>query len=362
MKQVSRAMVQMMCAARVACAMRWLRAPRRAHVARAASVALFATAVCGVLLGSPDAAFAADAQDYPDHPIEMIVPYAPGGLLDVAARLAADGLGKQLNQAVVVKNYAGAGGTIGIVRLAKSKPDGYTLGLGSFGMLINKFLRPELEYDPIKSFTTIGYIGDQAFVLMVNPQKYDLHDARGLIDLLRTDPGKYTYASGGVGAPSHVMAEQLDISQGVQARHIPYQGQNPAIMALLAGEVDFTLQTVAGSEDLIHTGRIRALASTGKHRLTAFPDVPTFTEQGITGLEPESWLGLFAPAGLDPTVRERLQAAWARVLKSPSYREALAKRAIEWRDIPPAEYDKMIAADQGYWKNVIQSTGITLSQ
>ncbi|CAM4285312.1 ABC transporter substrate-binding protein [Bordetella tumbae] len=306
------------------------------------------------------AANAACAQSFPDHPIEIIVPYAPGGLLDVAARLAADALGKELHQAVVVKNYAGAGGTIGAARLAKAQPDGYTLGLGSFGMVINKVLRPEVDYDPLKSFTTIGYLGDQAFVLMVNPQKIQARNTAELIDLIRAHPGQYTYASGGVGAPSHVMAEQLSIVQKLDVVHIPYQGQNPAILALLSGEVDFSLQTVAGSEDLIHTGRIRALASTGKKRLTALPQVPTFSEQGIGGLEPESWLGIFAPAGLSDTVRQRLQDAWANVVANLAFRDALAKRAIESRDITPTQFNAMIASDKIYWTDVVKRTGITL--
>ncbi|WP_186332390.1 Bug family tripartite tricarboxylate transporter substrate binding protein [Bordetella genomosp. 13] len=312
------------------------------------------------VLGMMGAAGAACAQQYPDHPIEVIVPYAPGGLLDVAARLAADGLGKELGQAVVVKNYAGAGGTIGAARLAKARPDGYTLGLGSFGMVINKVLRPEVDYDPLKSFTTIGYLGDQAFVLMVNPQKTRAGTTAELIDLIRANPGKYTYASGGVGAPSHVMAEQLAIVQKLDVVHIPYQGQNPAILALLGGEVDFSLQTVAGSEDLIHTGRILALASTGKKRLTALPQVPTFSEQGIGGLEPESWLGIFAPAGLSDPVRQRLQDAWANVARSAAFQEQLARRAIESRDFTPAQFNAMIARDQVYWRDVVGRTGITL--
>lgn len=303
---------------------------------------------------------AVSAEVFPNRPVEVIVPYAPGGLLDVAARLAADAFGKELDQAVVVKNYAGAGGTIGAARLSKARPDGYTLGLGSFGMVINKVLRPEADYDPRKSFTTIGYLGDQAFVLMVNPQKLDVKTTAELMKLIRANPGKYTYASGGVGAPSHVMAEQLGIVEKLNVVHVPYQGQNPAILALLAGEVDFSLQTMAGSEDLIHTGRIRALASTGKKRLTALPQVPTFSEQNIDGLEPESWLGIFSPAGLDDSVRQKLQDAWARVASSSEFRDALTKRAIEFRDIPPHQFNAMIDSDQVYWTDVIKRTGITL--
>ncbi|MDX3905912.1 MAG: tripartite tricarboxylate transporter substrate binding protein [Pigmentiphaga sp.] len=301
------------------------------------------------------------AEQYPNRNLELIVPYAPGGLLDVAARLSATYLAQELGQPVVVRNVPGAGGTIGMVRLAKAKPDGYTLALGSFGLLINKKLRPDVEYDPLRSFTPVGYVGDQGFVLMVAPAHFDVANVNELAERIKAKPGAYTYASGGVGAPSHVLAEQFRAQQGLNMVHAPYQGQNPAIMALLAGDVQVTLQTVAGAEELLHSGRIRGLASTGSERPAAFPTVPTFKELGIEGMENEGWLAIFAPSGVSQPVKEKLRAAWARVASNDEFRQALAKRAIQARAVTPEQFETMMADDLKYWTQLLDKTGITLN-
>ena len=330
----------------------------RNGMGRARALAARALVLAAALFGTMPAGA---AEEYPSRNLELIVPYAPGGLLDVAGRLAATYLAKELGQPVVVRNVPGAGSTIGMVRLAKSKPDGYTLALGSFGILLNSRLRPDVEYDPLRSFTPIGYLGDQGFVLMVAPQHVDVANVRELVERIKAKPGAFTYASGGVGAPSHVLAEQFRLQQGLNMVHAPYQGQNPAIMALLAGDVQLTLQTVAGAEDLIHSGRIRALASTGSERPAAFPSVPTFKELGIEGMANDGWLAVFAPSGVTAPVKEKLRAAWARVARNDEFRQALAKRAIQTRDVSPTQFEAMMAEDLKYWTEILDKTRITLN-
>lgn len=304
------------------------------------------------------AACPAIAQGFPERPLELLVPFAPGGLTDVVARLVAEPLARELGQAVVVRNVVGAGGNIAFGQLARARPDGYTLGLLSISVVTNSILRKGGGFDPVDSFRPVGYIGMQPFVLLVNPTRLDVRTAAQALEHAKRQPGALNYSSGGLGAPSHVLMEYLKAMQGVNILHVPYSGQTAAIQAVLAGDVHMTLQTVSGAEDLIRSGRLRPLAATGRARMTMFPDVPTFAEVNINGMEGTGWMGIAAPAGLPDTQVARLAQALAKVMASAEVQRALENRGVELH--ASGDFSRMIREDRQYWGAAITRAKIRL--
>ena len=292
------------------------------------------------------------AQTYPSRPIDLIIPFAPGGLVDVIGRLAAEFLSRELGQPVVIRNVPGAGGNIAYSRLSKAAPDGYTLGLVGGGLFINSVLRPG-GFDPVKSFRPIGHLGSQPFVLFVNPTRFESKTLGDALEQIRRQPGKYSFSSGGVGAASHVLMEYLSASQGGKMLHVPYTGQGPAINAVMAGDVDMTLQTVAGAEDLIRTGRLRALAATGPARLKLFPDIPTFAEAGVRGMDVVGSSGLVAPGGLPEALAARIIQAWNTIIARPELQRALEARAVEVKLMNDEQYARSMQKDKQFWERAI---------
>ena len=297
------------------------------------------------------------AQSLFTRPIELVVPFAPGGLVDVIGRLSADTLSKELGQSVVVKNVPGAGGNIGYSRLAKAPADGYTLGLVGGGLFINTVIRPS-GFDAVKSFRPIGHLGSQAFVLFVNPTRIAATTLADVRSLISKEPERYTYSSGGIGASSHVLMEYLKATQNLQIVHVPYNGQGPAINAVFSGEVDMTLQTVTGAEDLLRTGRLKPLAVTGTTRMKLFPDVPTFGELGVQDIEVVGWSGLVAPAGLPEPQTAKLVDAWNRSISHPELQRALETRSVEVKLMTQQEFARSMQKDKGFWERALAKTGI----
>jgi tripartite-type tricarboxylate transporter receptor subunit TctC len=292
------------------------------------------------------------AQAFPTRPIDLIVPFAPGGLVDIIGRMAAEPFGKELGQPVVVRNVPGAGGNIAYSRLAKSPADGYTLGMVGGGLYINTVLRPG-GFDAVNSFHPIGFLGAQPFVLFVNPGRLNVSTLAEALERIRKEPGKYSYSSGGVGAPSHVIMEYLKAAHSLKVLHVPYTGQGPAINALMAGNVDMTLQTLAGAEELIRTGRLRPIAVTGLARIKLFPEIPTFDEAGLKGVEVVAWSGLVAPSALPQPHATRLIRAWEAAMADPKLQQSLQARAVEVTQMNDQEFARLMLKDNAFWERAL---------
>lgn len=294
----------------------------------------------------------ASAQAFPSRAIELLIPFAPGGAVDVMGRMSGEVLSKELGQPVVVRNVPGAGGNISYSRLAKAPPDGYTLGLVGGGLFINSVLRPG-GFDPVKSFRPIGHLGTQPFVMLVNPSRVSARTLGEAFDRVRKEPGKFSFSSGGVGASSHVLMEYLKASLNLKMLHVPYTGQGPAINAVLAGEVDMTLQTLAGAEDLVRTGRLVALGVTGPDRLKLFPEIPTFAEAGVKGIDVVGWSGLVAPGALPEPIASRLINAWGAVMAQPDLQRTLESRCVEVKQMTAQQFGTSMQKDKAFWERAI---------
>ena len=249
---------------------------------------------------------ATHAQPYPSRPIKLIVPYAPGGGTDITARLIAKLLSTSLNQSVLVENKAGAGGTIGQDFASKALPDGYTLLFSAAGPLtITPFTYPNLPYDPVKGFEPVILISSQPLVLVVNADS----KIYSVADLLRAGvdaKGRINYGSFGNGSAAHLAGESFKMATKMDMTHIPFKGTNPALTALLGGEIDVLFDTVSTSAPLIKSGKLRALAVSSKNRSVLLPDVPTLAQAGVSGLEAGTWYGILAPAGTSQKIVQRL--------------------------------------------------------
>ena len=253
---------------------------------------------------------------WPDKPITMIVPAAPGGTTDIAARILAKMIATSLRQSVIVENRAGAAGIIGSAALARAAPDGYTLMMGNIGPnAINYSLYKKLPYKP-EDFAPITLVISNANVLVVNANS-PFKSVAELVEALKKDPKNYSVGSSGTGQSPHMSAEIFKKRAGVEAVHIPYKGAGPAVADLLAGQFTFMIDNLPSSMPHIRAGKMRALAVTSAQRVPELPDVPTMTEAGIKDMVVTAWFGLFAPAGTPPDVIQKLHQASSTALKDP---------------------------------------------
>jgi len=305
-------------------------------------------------------AAAVRGEAYPGRRIEIIVPFAAGGVVDVLARVLAEPMSRELGQPVIVKNVVGAGGTIAYTQLARSRPDGHTLGLIGSGLNLNAVLRRGSGFDAPNTLRPLGYLGSQSFALLVNPARLDVKTVREAVDLIHREPDKLAYGSGGVGASSHVLMEYLKTTQNLKLLHVPYAGQAPAVTATLAGDVAMTLQPVTGSEDVIRAGKLRALACTGTARMKLFANVPNFAEVGIQGMEAQGWIGLAAPGGLPEPVAARLLDAWARSMARPEVQRGLEAKSVDTSVISEREFARMVLEDRVRWKQTIEVAKVSV--
>src|SRR6478735_6874072 len=276
---------------------------------------------------------------YPDRPITLIVPYAPGGGNDVMARAVAEPMGKVLGQPLVIENRGGGGGSIGTRQVAKAPADGYTLGLGGTGTLaIDPTLYPNVGYDPRKDFAPIGLIATSALVVLVHPS-VPAKTIPELIALAKREDGKLTYASAGIGSGIHLGAELFATMAGVKLTHIPYKGSAPALTDLIGGHVTIYFSSLPPALALVKDGRVRALAVTGPQRSPLLPDLPTVAEAGpLPGYEAVLHYGIVAPAGTPQPVIDKLAAAMRAALAAPDVRARIAADGAEVQSMTPAEY------------------------
>src|SRR3982751_5458958 len=262
-------------------------------------------------------AAAAAAQEYPSRTITIVVPFAAGGPTDTVARLIGQSMGKTLGQTVIVKNTAGAGGTIGVEKVAKAKPDGYTLLLMHIGISTSPSLYRNLRYDPIKELDPIGLIPDVPMTIVAN-KDFPPKDMKELIDYVRANKDKVTYANAGVGAASHLCGMLLMSAIQTDVTTVPYKGTGPAMTDLMGGQVDFMCDQTTNTTPQIKGGKVKAYAVTTKQRLKSLPDVPTADEAGLKGFEVTVWHGVWAPKGTPKPIIERLEKALQEALKDPN--------------------------------------------
>lgn len=287
-----------------------------------------AVMVAGVAI-SMFAAQAGAAGDYPSKPIRLIVPYTPGGNTDVLGRIIADELGKATGQAVVVDNKAGAAGTIGTDLVAKSKPDGYTLLLASFGNILTaRSLYEKLPYDPMNDLAPVVLLATPQTVLVAN-SALGFNDVKGLIAYAKANPGKLNYSSSGNGSSNHLFGALFASMAGVQMTHVPYKGSGAAVNDVLSGAIQLSFAPFPLVLEHIKAGTLKALAVTGRTRHPLLPDTPTMAEAGVPGYEALGWFALMVPAKTPPEIVERLNKEVNRIIGSEQVRAALAREGAE---------------------------------
>lgn len=289
---------------------------------------LFKAAVGISLSASMAVATAQVADDYPRSAVTMIVGWTAGGPADGVARMVAAEMGKHLGQSVVIDNKSGAGGNIGSVAAARAKPDGYTVMLATVASHgLNSALYDNIGYDPIKDFAPVGLINTSPSTMLV-PMDSPFKTVQDFIEHARQNPGKLTYASGGIGSSQHLAGASFKMRTDIDILHVPFRGTAPALTDLMAGRVDMIITT--GAIAPIMSGKVRPLAITAKERIPALPEVPTFDEAGVKGFFMESWYGIVAPAGTPRPILAKLNEALAKSLESP----ALRKQFVDSGSVP----------------------------
>jgi len=302
------------------------------------------------------AAIAAHAQDYPNHPVRIVVPFSPGGAVDGPTRLIAEGLRRRWGQSVYVENRPGAGATIGADIVAKSPPDGYTLLLASQTNAISATLYDNLAYDAIEDFVPISLIGREPGVLVVNPS-VPVKTLPEFIAYVKQRPGEVDYASSGNGSGQHLFMAMLASMTGMQLSHVPYKGSAQATTDLLAGQVKASIPGVTGMVGHIKAGRLRAIAVTGSTRSPQLPGVPTIAESGVPGYEAYVWMGLMAPKNTPPSLINKIYRDLMEVLATGEVKAYFDTVGIELVGSTPAEFAAFYRAERDQWARVIRETG-----
>src|SRR5690606_38213549 len=303
----------------------------------------------------------AAAAAYPEQPIKLIVPFAPGGTTDIVGRLLAERLGNELNQVIVVENRAGAGGSIGTASVAQAQPDGYTLGIATVSTHgINPVVYKNLPYDAGKDFTPITNIAAVPNVMVLNPQKVSARNMAEFVEQAKADPGKFAYASAGNGSVSHMMGELFKMASGTDLLHVPYRGVGPALTDTLAGQVDILFDNLPSSIPHIKEGKLVALAVASPERSAAVPDAPTCAEVGLEPVNDPSWFGLIAPAGLPADIRDALNKAAVKALSGDEIKERLAQLGATPVADAPEEFQQTIQKTLERNAKIAQEANISL--
>ncbi|HWI78992.1 MAG TPA: tripartite tricarboxylate transporter substrate binding protein [Ramlibacter sp.] len=292
--------------------------------------------------------------------MKIVVPFAPGGSTDVMARMVAEGLTTRLNQQVIVENKPGAGGNIGADYVAKAAPDGQTLVMGSIGThATNSLIYPQMPYDTVKDFEPVTQVAAVSLVLVVHPS-VPAKSVKELIALLKKEPGRYSYASGGVGASQHLAGELFKYMTKTKMLHVPYKGSAGALTDLLSGRVPIMFADLPLVLSHIQSGKLRALAVGDAKRSPVLPDVPTVAEAGVPGYMASAWYGLFAPANTPAEVVAKLQSEVAVILKEPDVVKRMTQLGATPIGSTPAEFRKFQLSEIKRWKEVVDSAKIRM--
>jgi tripartite-type tricarboxylate transporter receptor subunit TctC len=300
---------------------------------------------------------------YPDRPIHIVVPFAPGGATDLAARIIAPALQARLGQPVVIDNKAGAGATIGTAAVVTSPPDGYTLLLGSaanaIGNAISNYSQKKLPYVFERDFVGVALVAEVPGVLIV-PSSFSVQNLAQLIAYAKTHPGELGYGSPGFGTSVHLAGELFESLAGVQLVHIPYKGASPAMTDLLGQRIQLMFPALSVAQPYIESGKVRALAVTTRQRSSLAPNVPTMQEAGLSGYEVSGWLGIFAPKAVSPENLLKLEKAITATLKDPQVRQSLAKISIEAMPGSALVLNEKLDSDTERWNKLLKNKKLDL--
>ncbi|WP_424915260.1 tripartite tricarboxylate transporter substrate binding protein [Achromobacter mucicolens] len=310
-----------------------------------------AAALAAVSLAAPAAAA------YPDHPITLINPYAAGGPADVVARSLARALEKRLGQPVVVENKPGGGASIGTGFVARAKPDGYTLLLGTSAGHVVTPLMQKTTYDGIQAFEFCSVVAVQPIMLVVNPSR-GIKTVQALIARAKAEPGKLSYGSAGVGGATHLGAELFQQASHVQLNHIPYAGASPAINDAVGGQIDLAMLNLSASLPFIRQGRLVPLAYAASERSPLLPDVPTLDEAGVPGAQAATWYSLAAPAGTPADIVQTLSDTVRRVNDDPDYRRVMQDQAISLMALSPQDAGAYVRKDRADMQRLLGTLGL----
>jgi len=306
------------------------------------------------------AAIAAEKAEYPTRPIRLIVPFAPGGSVDISSRIVAAPLSEILGQQVVVDNRAGGGGSIGATLVAKGAADGYTLLAGSSGSVTaNPALYSKLPYDPNRDFAPISMINVTPMAIITHPS-VTVTSVKDLVALARSQPGKITMASAGTGSSNHLAIELFQLTSGAKVLHVPYKGSGAALAELVGGQVQTMIDQIASSIGYVRDGRLRILAVTSLNRSGVLPNVPTADETGLKGYEAASFTGILAPAGTPKPVVDKLHAAVVKAATLPAVTAKFKDMAADPKTTTPAEFSTFIRNDIAKWKKVTSAANLRL--
>jgi tripartite-type tricarboxylate transporter receptor subunit TctC len=317
-----------------------------------ARILLFALALAGAVAAAPAA-----AQRYPDRPITIVVPYGPGGTNDILARAVAARLTTALGQSVVVENKPGAGGNLGAQLVAKAPADGYTLLTAPVGILaINKWVYPNLAFDPERDLAPITMAGRVPNVLLVHPS-VPATNMQELVAYARSHPRRLSFASMGSGTTGHLNGEMLKLLTAVDLQHVPYKGSAPALNDLLGGHVHMMFDNLPTALPLIKGGKVKAFAVTSATRAPLLPDVPTLAEAGVKDFEATAWFGFVAPAATPPAILDRLNREMVKILNERTLRAELTAQGVTVVGNSRAEFGRLIAEESRKWKAVVERSG-----
>ena len=297
------------------------------------------------------------AQAYPERPIRFVVGYPAGQSVDVMARTFAAAMSKELGQAIVVDNKAGANGIISAQDVKSAKPDGYTVLFGTSGQLtINTSLYKKLPYDALKDFTAVGLAGKSPLVLVANPA-FPAKNLSELVAYARANPGKVDFGSGGNGITAHLAMELMQDAAHIKLNHVPYKGSPAALTDLMGGQIPLMMEPVVTALPLLKAGKVKALAVTSAHRNPSLPDVPTLAEQGLKDFDVSAWSGMVVPAGTPASVVAALSTAFRKAGQSPAVQQFLAASGLEFPQATPTEFQALMESDTRKWARAVQQSG-----
>lgn len=323
---------------------------------------LSASAVLAVVRG-PDSfiaeARAASAAEYPIKPLRWMVGTSPGGGTDFCARMYASRLSQLLGSPIVIDNRGGATGMIAMEIIAKAAPDGYSLLVLNVGHVMTAALSQHLSFNVLHDFAPVALLATTPSVMVIHPS-VSARTLQEFIELARSQPGKINYASGGTGGVQHLITELLKREARIDVTHVPYKGSGPAVVALLAGQVQLGLISLPSTLPYIKAGRLRALAVTGKARAPTAPDLPTFTELGLPGVAVDIWYGIVAPARTPPSIVGKLAASIAAAARTSDFREKMSSAGLDPAQSTPAEFGAYLRNEASKWSAVARETGIRI--
>lgn len=299
------------------------------------------------------------ATSFPDKPVTIVLGYPAGGATDRVTRLAAKALSEQTGQSFIVENRAGANSNIGAEYVSRTKPDGYTLYVGTIANTINRTLYTKLNYDILEDFTPIGLLASVPNVLVINP-KLPIHSVTEYIAYAKANPGKLTCASAGSGSSIHLSCELFKIETNTNILHVPYKGSGPAVADLMGGQVDSMFDNLPSALPHIKSGKLRALGVTSPERIAIAKDLPTLSQTGLPGFAVMSWFGLYARAGTPKPIIDKLNAELNRALNNPAMRETYIDAGFVTPPAPntPQQFDAFTQGEIARWRKVVNTTGI----